>query len=124
MFIGYGRTSTIEQLAGLQAQIRDLKAAGAEKLFSENVSSARATRGEAAEELGISIRSVFRILRTRTAGHADSDTSASQRIIEGWQSRPLNFGTQRIGILTISDAAIRHQKRPRAAAHPAAAPAV
>ena len=201
MIIGYGRTSTIEQVAGLEAQIRDLKAAGAEKLFRENVSSvapqleaaiefaregdtlvvtkidrlarsvrhlceivdrlqakgvalrilnmnldtndatgklmlqiigsiaefersimlsrqlegiakakaegkyrggiptARAkaeqvfalvdagkTRGEAAEELDISIRSVFRILRTRkdaekapvaTAGHADSDTSAS-----------------------------------------------
>ena len=39
MIIGYGRTSTIEQVAGLQAQIRDLKAAGAEKLFRENVSS-------------------------------------------------------------------------------------
>jgi DNA invertase Pin-like site-specific DNA recombinase len=104
MIIGYGRTSTIEQVAGLEAQIRDLKAAGAEKLFSENVSSvaprkqleaaiefaqaegryrggiptARAkakqvialvdagkTRQEAAEELGISIRSVFRILRSR-----------------------------------------------------------
>jgi DNA invertase Pin-like site-specific DNA recombinase len=39
MIIGYGRTSTIEQVAGLQAQIRDLKASGAEKLFSENVSS-------------------------------------------------------------------------------------
>jgi DNA invertase Pin-like site-specific DNA recombinase len=39
MIIGYGRTSTIEQVAGLEAQIRDLKAAGAEKLFSENVSS-------------------------------------------------------------------------------------
>jgi hypothetical protein len=39
MIIGYGRTSTIEQVAGLEAQIRDVKAAGAEKLFSENVSS-------------------------------------------------------------------------------------
>src|SRR5271157_3877707 len=39
MIIGYGRTSTIEQVAGLEAQIRDLKAAGVEKLFSENVSS-------------------------------------------------------------------------------------
>ncbi len=35
----YARTSTIEQVAGLQAQIRDLKAAGAKKLFRENVSS-------------------------------------------------------------------------------------
>src|SRR6202040_1385074 len=39
MIIGYGRTSTIEQIAGLEAQIRDLKAVGAEKLFRENVSS-------------------------------------------------------------------------------------
>ena len=39
MIVGYGRTSTIEQVAGLEAQIRDLKAAGAEKLFRENVSS-------------------------------------------------------------------------------------
>src|SRR5664279_1779371 len=39
MIIGYGRTSTIEQVAGLEAQTRDLKAAGAEKLFRENVSS-------------------------------------------------------------------------------------
>ena len=39
MIIGYGRTSTIEQVAGLEAQIRDLKAAGAENLFRENVSS-------------------------------------------------------------------------------------
>jgi DNA invertase Pin-like site-specific DNA recombinase len=39
MIISYGRTSTIEQVAGLEAQIRDLKAAGAEKLFRENVSS-------------------------------------------------------------------------------------
>ncbi|MFZ3328400.1 MAG: recombinase family protein, partial [Methylocella sp.] len=39
MIVGYGRTSTIEQVAGLEEQIRDLKAAGAEKLFRENVSS-------------------------------------------------------------------------------------
>ena len=39
MIVGYGRTSTVEQVAGLQAQIRDLKAAGVEKLFRENVSS-------------------------------------------------------------------------------------
>jgi DNA invertase Pin-like site-specific DNA recombinase len=37
--VGYGRTSTSDQLAGLEAQIRDLKAAGCEKVFSEQVSS-------------------------------------------------------------------------------------
>jgi len=35
----YGRTSTLEQQAGLDAQIRDLKAAGCDKIFSEQVSA-------------------------------------------------------------------------------------
>ncbi len=39
MKVGYGRTSTLEQQAGLDAQLRDLKAAGCEKIFSEQVSA-------------------------------------------------------------------------------------
>ncbi len=39
MFIGYSRTSTTEQIAGLEAQDRELKAAGAERIFTEQVSS-------------------------------------------------------------------------------------
>jgi DNA invertase Pin-like site-specific DNA recombinase len=39
MIIGYARTSTLEQVNGFEAQLRDLKAAGAEKLFKEQVSS-------------------------------------------------------------------------------------
>ena len=39
MVIGYGRTSTLEQLAGLEAQVRDLTALGCEKVFQEQVSS-------------------------------------------------------------------------------------
>jgi DNA invertase Pin-like site-specific DNA recombinase len=39
MIVGYARTSTAEQSAGLDAQTRDLNAAGAEELFSEQVSS-------------------------------------------------------------------------------------
>ena len=37
--VGYARTSTVEQQAGLEAQGRDLKAAGVEKLFSEQTSA-------------------------------------------------------------------------------------
>lgn len=37
--IGYARTSTAEQEAGLEAQVRDLKAAGCSKIFREQVSS-------------------------------------------------------------------------------------
>ena len=39
MIVGYARTSTVDQQAGLDAQLRDLKAAGAEQVFSEQVSS-------------------------------------------------------------------------------------
>lgn len=39
MLIGYARTSTFDQTAGLDAQVRDLVAVGVEKVFSEQVSS-------------------------------------------------------------------------------------
>jgi DNA invertase Pin-like site-specific DNA recombinase len=49
MLVGYARTSTVEQEAGLDAQVRDLRAAGCEKLFAERVSSvARRAQLEAA----------------------------------------------------------------------------
>lgn len=37
--VGYARTSTLEQVAGFKAQLRDLKASGCNKLFQEQVSS-------------------------------------------------------------------------------------
>jgi hypothetical protein len=40
MIVGYARTSTTDQAAGLAAQERDLMAAGAERIFGEQVSSA------------------------------------------------------------------------------------
>lgn len=39
MRVGYARTSGVEQQAGLDAQFRDLKGAGCEKIFSEQVSA-------------------------------------------------------------------------------------
>jgi DNA invertase Pin-like site-specific DNA recombinase len=39
MRIGYARTSTFEQDAGLADQVRELQAAGCEKIFQEQVSS-------------------------------------------------------------------------------------
>jgi DNA invertase Pin-like site-specific DNA recombinase len=39
MLIGYARTSTTDQTAGLAGQERDLTAAGVERIFSEQVSS-------------------------------------------------------------------------------------
>ena len=42
--IGYARTSTAEQEAGLLAQVRDLQEAGCTKIFQEQVSSIGQTR--------------------------------------------------------------------------------
>jgi DNA invertase Pin-like site-specific DNA recombinase len=39
MDVGYARTSTVEQVAGFEAQIRELKQAGCEQIFQEQVSS-------------------------------------------------------------------------------------
>jgi DNA invertase Pin-like site-specific DNA recombinase len=44
--VGYARTSTIDQKAGLAAQLRDLKAAGCKKVFSEELSSVATNRAE------------------------------------------------------------------------------
>lgn len=40
--VGYARTSTADQIAGFEAQIRDLRKAGATKIFREQVSSVAA----------------------------------------------------------------------------------
>jgi len=39
MIIGYARTSTVEQKAGFESQIKALELAGADKIFQEQVSS-------------------------------------------------------------------------------------
>jgi DNA invertase Pin-like site-specific DNA recombinase len=44
MLVGYARTSTVDQEAGLEAQERDLAAAGCERVFAEKVSSVATQR--------------------------------------------------------------------------------
>jgi DNA invertase Pin-like site-specific DNA recombinase len=39
MIIGYARTSTLEQVAGFEAQLRDLEAVGCEEIYKEQISS-------------------------------------------------------------------------------------
>lgn len=51
MLVGYARTSTIDQEAGLAAQCRELEAAGCERIFAEQVSSVAARRERLAEAL-------------------------------------------------------------------------
>src|SRR5829696_763609 len=45
MLIGYARTSTLEQEAGLEAQFRDLQALACEKVIKEQTSSVGPRRG-------------------------------------------------------------------------------
>ena len=44
--VGYARTSTTDQKAGLEAQLRDLDAAGCTKIFSEELSALATKRPE------------------------------------------------------------------------------
>lgn len=46
VLIGYARTSTTDQKAGLEAQLRDLHAAGCNKVFKEEISSVANRRQE------------------------------------------------------------------------------
>ncbi|MEX3614471.1 MAG: recombinase family protein [Burkholderia gladioli] len=39
MIVGYARTSTVDQVAGFDAQLQELQAAGCKKMFQEQVSS-------------------------------------------------------------------------------------
>jgi len=45
MKVGYARTSTIEQIAGIEAQVRELQAAGCEKIFKEHASAVKQRDG-------------------------------------------------------------------------------
>lgn len=46
MLVGYARTSQIDQVAGYEAQLRDLRSQKCEKAFSEQVSSVNSHRPE------------------------------------------------------------------------------
>jgi DNA invertase Pin-like site-specific DNA recombinase len=52
MLVGYARTSTVDQEAGLAAQERDLRTAGCEEVYSERVSSVAAQRPQLVAALG------------------------------------------------------------------------
>ena len=51
MLIGYARTSTLDQQASIEAQRRDLAAAGCDKVFAEQVSSVDTTKREKLAEV-------------------------------------------------------------------------
>lgn len=80
--VGYARTSTAEQIAGLEAQQRELKAAGVKKLFSERVSSV-AQRGELQRALDyIRDGDVFVVTKLDRLARSVADLLAIQRTID------------------------------------------
>lgn len=81
--VGYARTSTIEQVAGLEAQKRDLEAAGVTKLFSERVSSV-AQRAQLARALDyIRDGDVFVVTKLDRLARSVGDLIDITRAIEG-----------------------------------------
>jgi DNA invertase Pin-like site-specific DNA recombinase len=59
MILGYARTSTVEQEAGLEAQLRDLEGAGVERPYREQTSSMGAPAARSHPLLPTERRRVF-----------------------------------------------------------------
>ena len=104
MLVGYARTSTVGQQAGLEAQERELRAAGCDKIFREQVSSvAQRDQLEAAldyvrdEEDGLVVTKLNRL--ARSVGDLLSIVArleakkVSLRVLSMSGSQPLDTGT-------------------------------
>jgi DNA invertase Pin-like site-specific DNA recombinase len=92
--VGYARTSTTEQQAGLEAQLRDLKAAGCRKVFTEQA-SALSERAQLAAALDYS-REGDTLVVTKLDRLARSARHLSE-LVDGLEAkgvtlRILNFG--------------------------------
>ncbi len=99
MLIGYARVSTTDQVAGLEAQHRDLRATGCtEKIFAERVSSA-AQRDELASALDY-VRDGDTLVVTRLDRLARSTADLLEIIAtlerKGVALRILDFGGQAV----------------------------
>jgi DNA invertase Pin-like site-specific DNA recombinase len=81
MLIGYGRTSTLEQQAGIHAQERDLSAAEVVRLDSEGL-----RRTEIARRTGIGVASAYRVLAEAKRVAGDQKTAA--RLSDGISCSP------------------------------------
>jgi len=86
--VGYARTSTEEQVAGLEAQVSALKQAGCKKLFSERVSSV-AERQQLEAALNF-VREGDTFVITRLDRLARS-TQDALRIVEDLENRGVNL---------------------------------
>jgi len=84
--VGYARVSTVEQIAGLEAQHRDLAAAGVTKLFSERVSSV-AHREELKRALEyLREGDVFVVTKLDRLARSVADLVEIMRVIDGTEA--------------------------------------
>jgi DNA invertase Pin-like site-specific DNA recombinase len=82
MIVGYARTSTVEQVAGFEAQERDLHAAGVERVFAEQISSV-ATRAQLEAALNfIRAGDVFVVTKVDRLARSVADLCAIVKRIE------------------------------------------
>lgn len=94
MLIGYARTSTADQVAGLEAQVRDLEAAGCERIFSERVSSVGA-RAELDRALAF-VRDGDTLVVTKVDRLARS-TMGLWEIVQGLEARGVSLRVLNLG---------------------------
>ena len=104
MLVGYARTSTVGQQAGLEAQERELRAAGCDKIFREQVSSvAQRDQLEAAldyvrdEKDGLVVTKLDRLARSvgdllNIVNRLEAK-KVSLRVLSMSGSQPLDTGT-------------------------------
>lgn len=94
MLIGYARTSTVEQVAGFEAQVEALRAEGCERVFMEQVSSV--AQREQLEEAIAFARSgdVFTVTKLdRLARNTQHLLEIAERLeAKGVSLKVLNFG--------------------------------
>jgi DNA invertase Pin-like site-specific DNA recombinase len=104
MLVGYARTSTVEQEAGLAAQERELKAGGCEEIYSERVSSV--TKRPRLEEAITFLRKGDTLVVTKVDRLARSTTKLWELVEElkakGVGLRVLNLGGETVDTTSAS----------------------
>ena len=98
MLVGYARVSTADQIAGLEAQERDLRATGCTRLFTERVSSV-AERDELSATLDfVRDDDTLVVVRLDRLARSTADLLSIIEILEGKgvALRILDFGGQAV----------------------------
>lgn len=98
--VGYARTSTSEQQAGLEAQVAELEAIGCTKIFQEHVSSVDAKRPELTSALDWCREGdIFIVTRPDRLARSVSDLL---KIVEGLKARNVAVRILSMGVDTSS----------------------